>query len=166
MTCGTVTVIVASGIATSSQKSITIRAQLIHWNFVFQGMGGRGGGMHARTVCVLGSNSKGQSKVHPVQPTKPKAEYSKHGSTGSKFQLSQAYESMLTNPPDGLPHTILRLASTGIRIKGQKYTYHVTVPRDTQSTSAQDTPSTGAYRLKLKHLNLPPLRMLRVRAVQ
>ena len=82
--------------------------------------------------------------------------------------LSQAYDSMLTSSPDasGLPHTILRLASTGIRIKGQKYTYHITVPRDIQSTSSQDTPSTGAYRLKLKRLNLPPLRMLRVRAVQ
>ena len=29
------TMIVASGIATSSQKSFTIRALLIHWNFVF-----------------------------------------------------------------------------------------------------------------------------------
>ena len=30
----------------------------------------------------------------------------------------QAYDSALTSPPDGRPHTVLRMASTGIRIKG------------------------------------------------
>src|SRR4030088_3030808 len=45
---------------------------------------------------------------------------------------SQAYDSALTSPPDGRLHTILRIASTGIRIKGEKYVHHV--PRDIQST--------------------------------
>jgi hypothetical protein len=31
---------------------------------------------------------------------------------------SQVYDSALTSPPDGRPHMILRMASTGIRIKG------------------------------------------------
>jgi hypothetical protein len=38
---------------------------------------------------------------------------------------SQAYDSALTSPPDGRPHTILRMASTGIRIKGNKYVHHI-----------------------------------------
>ncbi len=43
---------------------------------------------------------------------------------------SQAYDSAPTSPPDGRPHTILRMAPTGIRIKGKKYVHHV--PRDVQ----------------------------------
>ena len=30
----------------------------------------------------------------------------------------QAYDSTLTSPPDGRPHTVLQMASTGIWIKG------------------------------------------------
>jgi len=70
---------------------------------------------------------------------------------------SQAYDSALTSPPDGRPHTILRLASTGIQIKGHKYVHHVS--RDIQSTLFRLITGhafTGAYRLKFKRPNLPP----------
>ena len=70
---------------------------------------------------------------------------------------SQAYDSALTSPPDGRPHTILRIASTGIQSKRNKYVHHV--PRDIQSTLFRLITGhafTGAYRLRFKHLNLPP----------
>jgi hypothetical protein len=70
---------------------------------------------------------------------------------------SQAYDSTLTSPPDGRPHTILRIASTGIRVKGTKYVHHI--PRDIQSTLFRLITGhafTGAYRLKFKRSNLPP----------
>jgi hypothetical protein len=69
---------------------------------------------------------------------------------------SHAYDCALTNPPDGHPHTILRLASTGIQIKRQQYSHHV--PRDVQSTLLRLITGhafTGAYRLKFKRPNLP-----------
>ncbi|KAN0124265.1 hypothetical protein V8E52_001914 [Russula decolorans] len=70
---------------------------------------------------------------------------------------SQVYDSALTSPPDGRPHTILRMASTGIRIKGEKFVHHI--PRDIQSTLFRLITGhafTGTYRLKFKRPNLPP----------
>ena len=70
---------------------------------------------------------------------------------------SQAYNSALTTPPDGRAHLILRIASTGVKIKGQVYSQRVS--RGTQSTLIRLITGhafTGAYRLKFKHRNLPP----------
>jgi hypothetical protein len=72
-------------------------------------------------------------------------------------RLSQVYDSTLTSPPDGRPHAILRIASVGIRVRGQKHVHRV--PRDIQSTLFRLITGhafTGAYCLKFKHPNLPP----------
>ncbi|KAH9957051.1 hypothetical protein BJV74DRAFT_873786 [Russula compacta] len=39
-------------------------------------------------------------------------------------RTSQIYNSLLTSPPDGHPHMILRITSTGYRFKGQHYEHH------------------------------------------
>src|SRR6266446_1000561 len=70
---------------------------------------------------------------------------------------SQAYDSALTSPPDGRAHLILRIASTGVRIKGQVYSQRIS--REIQSTLTRLITGhafTGAYRLRFKHKNRPP----------
>jgi hypothetical protein len=72
-------------------------------------------------------------------------------------RLSQSYNSALVNPPDGRVHTILRIASKGLRRKGHTYSHRV--PRDVQSTLIRLITGhafTGAYRLKFHRKNLPP----------
>ena len=72
-------------------------------------------------------------------------------------RLSQAYNSALVTPPDGQLHTILRIASTGIRSKGRTFSHRV--PREIQSTLIRLITGhafTGAYRLKFHRKNLPP----------
>jgi len=70
---------------------------------------------------------------------------------------SQAYNSALTNPPDGQAHTILRIASTGIKRKGQTLSHRVS--RETQATLIRLITGhafLGAYRLRFQRKNLPP----------
>ncbi len=70
---------------------------------------------------------------------------------------SQAYDSALTTPPDGKAHLILRIASTGVQIKGQVFSQQVSC--EIQSTLIcliTGHAFTGAYHLMFKHKNLPP----------
>jgi hypothetical protein len=72
-------------------------------------------------------------------------------------RLSQAYNSALVTPPDGRVHTILRIASTGLRRKGHTFSHRV--PRAVQSTLIRLITGhafIGAYRLKFQRKNLPP----------
>ena len=73
-------------------------------------------------------------------------------------RTSQAYNSALVTPPDGRAHTILRIASTGIRSKGRTFSHRVS--REIQSTLTHLITGhafLGAYRIKFRHRNLPPV---------
>lgn len=73
------------------------------------------------------------------------------------LRQSQAYNSALVTPPDGRAHTILRIASTGIRSKGRTLSHHT--PRAVQSTLTRLITGhafIGAYRLRFRGKNLPP----------
>jgi hypothetical protein len=70
---------------------------------------------------------------------------------------SDAYHSALVTPPDGQVHTILRIASTGVRRNGRTFFHRVS--RETQSTLIRLITGhafTGAYRLRFRRKNLPP----------
>jgi hypothetical protein len=72
-------------------------------------------------------------------------------------RTTQAYNSALVTPPDGRAHTILRIASTGIRSKGRTFSHRVS--REIQSTLTRLITGhafIGAYRIKFRRRNLPP----------
>jgi hypothetical protein len=77
--------------------------------------------------------------------------------SGESPRQSQAYNSALVTPPDGQAHTILRIASTGIRSKGRTLSHRVS--RTVQSTLTRLITGhafIGAYRLRFRRKSLPP----------